>query len=167
MRTAIARALTVLLLLAPAACSEATPGVASPEAASGPIEAKVPVKFRPVVSQRAGTEASGPGELVGSDGNVYALGDPIGDFSRFKNVKAELTSGGSWGVIIDLVAEDQAAFGRWTTEHVGESVAIVVGDKVISAPQIASPITEGSVQITGTYSEQDARKLANQITGRS
>jgi len=51
-------------------------------------------------------------------------------------------------------------FGRVTTDNVGKRLAIILDDKVISAPQIIEPILGGSGQITGNFSFQSATDLA-------
>ena len=47
-----------------------------------------------------------------------------------------------------------------TTTHVGKRLAIVLDNKVISAPSIREPITGGSGNITGNFSFQEATDLA-------
>ncbi len=51
-------------------------------------------------------------------------------------------------------------FGRVTQENVGRPFAIVLDDKVISAPVIREPILGGSGQISGNFSVQEANNLA-------
>ena len=51
-------------------------------------------------------------------------------------------------------------FGDVTKDHVGEKLAIVLDDEVISAPTIQSAITGGSGVITGNYSSESAQELA-------
>jgi len=51
-------------------------------------------------------------------------------------------------------------FGQVTSENVGRLFAIVLDDKVISAPRILSPITGGSGQITGSFTVEQASNLA-------
>ena len=51
-------------------------------------------------------------------------------------------------------------FGQVTSENVGRPFAIVLDDKVISAPVIRSPITGGTGQITGNFTLDEASSLA-------
>ena len=51
-------------------------------------------------------------------------------------------------------------FGRATTDNVGKQLAIILDDKVISAPQIREPILGGNGQITGSFTFQSATDLA-------
>ncbi len=61
---------------------------------------------------------------------------------------------------------DQAGarrFGRFTQEHVGRPFAIVLDDKVLSAPVIREPILGGSGQISGSFTVESANTLAVQL----
>ncbi len=52
------------------------------------------------------------------------------------------------------------AFGRATTENVGKRFAIVLDNRIISAPSINEPITGGSGQISGNFTVETANDLA-------
>ncbi|HEX7075779.1 MAG TPA: protein translocase subunit SecD [Hyphomicrobiaceae bacterium] len=54
-------------------------------------------------------------------------------------------------------------FGRFTQEHVGRPFAIVLDDKVLSAPVIQEPILGGSGQISGNFTVESANNLAIQL----
>lgn len=51
-------------------------------------------------------------------------------------------------------------FGRITLDNVGRPFAIVLDDKVISAPRIREPITGGSGIISGNFTVESANELA-------
>ena len=51
-------------------------------------------------------------------------------------------------------------FGRVTSKNVGKKLAIVLDNKIISAPQIREPILGGNGQITGDFTFQSATDLA-------
>jgi preprotein translocase subunit SecD len=51
-------------------------------------------------------------------------------------------------------------FGQVTREHVGELLAIVLDNKVISSPRIREPILGGSGVISGHFTAQSANELA-------
>lgn len=52
------------------------------------------------------------------------------------------------------------AFAKVTTENVGKPFAIILDNKVISAPRIISPITQGQGQITGNFTVESANQLS-------
>ena len=51
-------------------------------------------------------------------------------------------------------------FGRATTDNVGKRIAIILDNKIISAPVIQEPILGGNGQITGDFTFQSATDLA-------
>jgi preprotein translocase subunit SecD len=51
-------------------------------------------------------------------------------------------------------------FGRTTQENVGKPFAIILDDKILSAPSINEPILGGNAQITGNFTVQSAHDLA-------
>src|SRR5437763_9634107 len=51
-------------------------------------------------------------------------------------------------------------FGRTSQENVGKPFAIILDDKVLSAPNINEPILGGQAQITGNFTVQSAHDLA-------
>ena len=51
-------------------------------------------------------------------------------------------------------------FGRATTDNVGKRLAIVLDNKIISAPNINEPITSGNGMISGNFTFQEATDLA-------
>ena len=51
-------------------------------------------------------------------------------------------------------------FGRATTDNVGKRLAIVLDNKIISAPVVREPILGGNGQITGNFTFQSATDLA-------
>ena len=51
-------------------------------------------------------------------------------------------------------------FGAVTTENVGKPFAIILDNKIISAPRIISPITGGQGQISGNFTVESANRLS-------
>ncbi|MBI4082047.1 MAG: protein translocase subunit SecD [Candidatus Lambdaproteobacteria bacterium] len=63
-------------------------------------------------------------------------------------------------VSISLDAFGAERFAKLTTRYRGRRLAIVLDDKVQSAPVIREPITGGEAQITGRFNMQEANNLA-------
>ena len=57
-------------------------------------------------------------------------------------------------------ADGTKAFGDLTQKHVGERLAIVMDDQVLSAPNIKEPIMSGTAEITGQFKFDEASLLA-------
>ena len=55
-------------------------------------------------------------------------------------------------------------FAEVTRENVGKKLAMIIDGRIYSAPIIRSPITGGTAQINGSFSEQEARALATKIS---
>ena len=65
--------------------------------------------------------------------------------------------------VVDMVmnAEGAKAWARLTKENIGKAVAIVLDDMVYSAPNVQVEITGGRSQITGHFTPEEAKDLAN------
>jgi preprotein translocase subunit SecD len=70
---------------------------------------------------------------------------------------------GQYEVSFELKSDGAKIFGDYTTAHVGQVLAIVLDKKVISAPTINSPITDGKGVIQGNFTAQTANDLAVQL----
>jgi SecD/SecF fusion protein len=66
-----------------------------------------------------------------------------------------------WGVNVSFNSVGTKLWGEVTGAHVGERLAILLDGVVVSAPQIKSAMYEGNAQITGNFTEQEARNLAS------
>ena len=60
-----------------------------------------------------------------------------------------------------LDGEGATKFGKITSEHVGERLAIILDGELYSAPRINEPIVTGSGQITGKFDDREAFELPN------
>jgi protein-export membrane protein SecD len=67
---------------------------------------------------------------------------------------------GEWVVNFEFDSLGARRFGDVTRQNVGRPFAIVLDDKVISAPVIREPITGGRGQISGRFTARDAQDLA-------
>ncbi len=67
---------------------------------------------------------------------------------------------GKWLVNFTFDSVGARRFGDVTQNNVGKPFAIVLDDKVISAPRIINPILGGRGQISGTFSAESARDLS-------
>lgn len=162
MRTLLLAAVVALAL---AGCTSRVGGTTTPPASSTtpalPVELSVAIEFRPVLT--TGTPDT---TLPGDDGEQLALAEPIMTVSHLSHAEAKLNEQGTdWLLEITLDDHDAKTFGDWTTDHVGERLAMVADDEVLTAPNIATPITEGDLQITGNYTKSEAEDLLAKLTG--
>jgi preprotein translocase subunit SecD len=124
----------------------------------------------------------GPGQIVACDssGIKYVLGAPIVKGTELKSPSAGLQStDNEWVVTFNLNGPGSKSFGTQTTTmynsyfdptanggqgaetSVLDQFAIVLDGKVVSAPFVSQPITGGSGQISGSFTQKSATDLAN------
>jgi preprotein translocase subunit SecD len=109
-----------------------------------------------------------PGDFVAScseDGALkYLLGPAVVEGTNVTDAAAgTMSSTGEWVVNLDFDSEGSDAWAEYTAANVGNSVAITLDGKVISAPRINGAIPGGSTQITGSFDQASATELANQL----
>jgi preprotein translocase subunit SecD len=66
-------------------------------------------------------------------------------------------------VLFRMSKEKARAFGELTTKNVNEIFDIVVCGKVVSSPVLMSPILGGSAMVSGDFSVEEAKKIADQL----
>ena len=85
---------------------------------------------------------------------------------RVTNASSNFDTQGGQGVTVSLKMDGEGArqWGALTTRAAADQnreVAIVLDDKVVSAPRVINPITTGDSQITGSFTSQEGADLAN------
>lgn len=69
----------------------------------------------------------------------------------------------NYQINFELTNEGRAIFAEHTSANIGKYLAIVLDNKLISAPTISSAITEGSGTIQGSFTIEEANALAVQL----
>ena len=96
-------------------------------------------------------------------GPVEITGDAIDDATAFYDAGSAESVGQGWKIRFDLTNQGSDTFSDVTTRLQGKQLAIVVDDQVISAPTVNEPITGGAGEITGSFTEREAKDLATQL----
>ena len=111
-----------------------------------------------------------PVVFLGTDGQTkYKLGPVLVTGDAIKKATAVFGSGSQtsvsqgWEIDFTLTSEGSKTFSDITTRLVGKQLAIVVDNKVISAPTIQGAITTGSGRSTGSFTATRAKDLATQL----
>jgi protein-export membrane protein SecD len=159
----------------------ALPGVKDPERALRIIGQTAQLRFREVIQSLPAeearkqewqlTEADPPDrevifrERAKSGDRWYKLGKAEVYGDQVRNAFAQFSESGSatgWIVQLQLTGEGGRRFGDVTTRlSSGQKQLAIVLDRIVeSAPQVREPITNGQAQISGTFSEREARDLA-------
>jgi preprotein translocase subunit SecD len=105
----------------------------------------------------------------GDTGEICVVGPSGGSGEVFERGSAEptLDQVGAWAVTVNLRSDGEAAWNllasqcnQGTSSCPSRQLAIVLDDIIQSAPVVNEPFFSGSVQITGSFTEGEARSLA-------
>ena len=101
-------------------------------------------------------------------GPVEVVGERISDATNGLVANSQGISTNKWGVNIVFDGEGAREFGEVTTRLYGltgpqHQFAIVLDGKVISAPTTNAIITNGKPQITGNFTQESSKTLADQL----
>jgi preprotein translocase subunit SecD len=66
-------------------------------------------------------------------------------------------------VTITMTPEGTKLWTKITTENLGKALAIIMNDKVFSAPKVYSAITDSQTEISGRFSKEEAEEYAKEI----
>ncbi len=138
------------------------PGVADPSEIRKLLGTTAKMSFH-WVDQAGRTDGTATIDLPGTDATrSYHLEQQVameGKHIRDAQLAFQQDSGEPI-VTFDLDGEGGRLFGEITQQNVGRSLAIVLDNKVITAPVIQSAIGGGSGQISGQFTSQEASNLA-------
>jgi preprotein translocase subunit SecD len=102
----------------------------------------------------------------------YVLGPVIVDETDVVRATAQLEQQADlgWSISIELTADAAEAFQAATEAAVGSpdpqnQIAIIVEGRIVSSPTVAEPIRNGSLVLTGRFTETQARLLASNLSG--
>ncbi len=144
------------------------PGVEDPEALKALIGQTARLEFKLVelsanpADVQQGRSPPGSHVLPMADGSGYIAVKRRVMVSGDQVVKANQTfdQDGRPVVAIGFNTAGARRFGRVTQENVNKPFAIILDDKVLSAPNINEPILGGSAQISGNFTVESANALA-------
>jgi preprotein translocase subunit SecD len=145
------------------------PGVTDPERVTAVFAKKVQVSFRvvdlsmPPEQAQSGTPPTGTEVLFGfKDKQPYLVAKDSALDGDDISYAAPGFAPGTKDPVASFRFNGRGArrFAHITEENVGKPFAIVLDDKVISAPVIREPITGGSGQISGNFTLEEANSVA-------
>ncbi|MGZ7011282.1 MAG: protein translocase subunit SecD, partial [Ilumatobacteraceae bacterium] len=171
-----------------ATSTTATPGtsvvdtsVTTVPAATAPTGTGVPGATTTTVANTSNTLPDVPPDSTGyvsaRGGGICKVGPSGGTGEVFQDdATARIISGSGWGVTVSLRGGANGE-GVWnvlasecynaTATCPTRQLAIVLDGEVISAPTVQQPTFTGSVEITGSFSEKEARNLARVLNSGS
>ncbi len=101
-------------------------------------------------------------KVVYDKSKVLLTGDTIGEATSGTR-QAEGTGSTEYGVSIKFVGKGVKKFKKITGEHVGEQLAIVYDDMLVSAPNLQEEISGGECWISGKFTSESAEQLASTL----
>lgn len=124
--------------------------------------------FRPVVTASPASPGDCPGDAISvfcdaDEAEILTLAAdvlPVQSVQSAEAGQSKQTPG--WIVTVDLTSAGASALTTWSGAHIGERLAIVRDDEVLTAPTVQSALP-GSIEITGQFTEADASLLAAQL----
>lgn len=83
-------------------------------------------------------------------------------------IEARATDTNSYGFAISITLDKEGGkqFSKLTSENIGQALAIVFKDKVISYPIVNCQVEGGKVEITGNFTEQVANDFVDMFYGK-
>ncbi|MBL7718325.1 MAG: protein translocase subunit SecDF [Flavipsychrobacter sp.] len=126
------------------------------------VKSKIPSKIKICIGVDQSTRKDPNGVLP-----VYALTTTVDggarlDGSAIERAYADMDQlKGGWEIVMTMNNTGSNIWKKMTGENVGRQVAVVLDDRVYSAPNIISEISGGITSITGGFTAQQAQDLAN------
>ncbi|MEL7190498.1 MAG: protein translocase subunit SecD [Pseudomonadota bacterium] len=153
------------------------PGIEDPQALKDLVGKTAKLEFKLVDDSALPTQVQAGIAPPGSQIYPFAEGtDQAGTFiavERLGGIRGDSLTTARAGVdsrnnedIVSITFDSQGGqkFAKLSTENVGKNFAIILDDKVISAPVFNEPILGGSAQISGSFDADSANELAIQLT---
>lgn len=95
---------------------------------------------------------------------IYVLDPSIIDGQEITDAGSQFnTQTAQYVVDLKFKSVGADAWGKFTTGHVGTQTAFVLDSKVVSAPRVNEPITDGRTQVMGSFTAQSSKELANTL----
>ena len=144
------------------------PGVEDPEALKRLIGQTARLEFKLVdvsaspadVQQGRAPPGSQVLPMADGSGNIAVKRRVMVSGDQLTDARQSYDQDGRPSIEIRFNTTGARRFARTTQENVGKPFAIILDDKVLSAPNINEPILGGNAQITGSFTVQSAHDLA-------
>lgn len=119
------------------------------------------ILYSDLKTEKGGTPNEGD-KVVYDKSKVLLTGDMIGEATSGSR-QQEGTGKTEYGVSIKFEGKGIKKFAKITGEHVGEQLAIVYDEKLVSAPNLKEEISGGECWISGSFTAESAEQLASTV----
>lgn len=154
-----------------------TPGPQRATSTGAPRPLEPPLEFRPVMAVRAAPCAADVGQALlvlpdpDSPGACLELGAPELRVAQLAGVAARYDQANlQWVVEVTLRPDDAAPLERATRRAATQTdpqnrIALVLATDLVVAPTVMTALTDGRLQISGGFSQQEALDLQVRLGG--
>ena len=119
------------------------------------------ILYSDLKTEKGGTPNEGD-KVVYDKSKVLLTGDMIGEATSGSR-QQEGTGKTEYGVSIKFAGKGIKKFAKITGEHVGEQLAIVYDEKLVSAPNLKEEMSGGECWISGSFTSESAEQLASTV----
>lgn len=119
------------------------------------------ILYSDLKTEKGGTPNEGD-KVVYDKSKVLLTGDMIGEATSGSR-QQEGTGKTEYGVSIKFAGKGIKKFAKITGEHVGEQLAIVYDEKLVSAPNLKEEISGGECWVSGSFTSESAEQLASTV----
>ena len=147
-----------------AAAQSKTPNPASPPASGVTPRPNQPAPFQVQLVLDEPGEDTEPTTNNASGETLQVQKTPLMDYTAIRSATVERdASSGEPEINVELSEVGKELFAAVTKENINKRLAIVLDGHLYLAPVIRSEISDGKVQITGHFTEEEASELATKI----
>jgi preprotein translocase subunit SecD len=162
------------------------PGVEDPERAKSTIKETALLEFVDMssISQDEAQALQDSGTIIITDLQLGSVVSPTAGVTSTGTISSTTVDSREWHTVMtgkelktagvelqnsdyvvafELSGNGATTFSDFTSTHVGQVLAIVLDNKIISAPKISTAITDGKGIITGNFTRDSANQLAVQL----
>jgi preprotein translocase subunit SecD len=94
---------------------------------------------------------------------LWCAKEVVMDASDVKSAVAQEDPRMGWAILLEFNEAGAKKFAKVTTDHIQQRLGILVAGKLLTAPTLMSPILGGRAQISGVFTGDEAKKLAETI----
>lgn len=96
---------------------------------------------------------------------VYLLQPTLIPGTEIKSATSgyDAQSGHGWVINVDFKSDGYKTWSTYTTNHVGTQTAFTLDSQVLSAPNINEPITTPGTMVSGSFTSESAKSLADSL----
>ncbi|GAA3426692.1 hypothetical protein GCM10018953_38750 [Streptosporangium nondiastaticum] len=136
----------------------------APLGAKPPQRLAAPIHFAPVLAAQPGPCASAEDMPDEAGQTCYTLAEGV-SVNAVRKIETVRDANGGYAVRIAFAPAFRDLINDLTKDALNQQIAMVVQEKVVSAPRVAQEITDDSLSITGFATKEEADALVSRLGG--